>query len=352
MRRIQIVMLLLMSKAVYAQTYPENLIPENLYTINIDLGVSENGYDKWVKYLSGNIVIGTYMKNNPPGIGSPHGESGSFVYNSGTTTKYAGESFIGIDQGKLYGSNSYINLGNNVQTALSLQNAPQNITYFWLGAVSGNRVLGTYESNERISDTMIMPTQSRFKGIINSDNTISYTTLEQESGGRTELNDISGNIAYGSYTDYSNNTKKGLLYNLDNGERTYFEVPNAGSTELTRVSGNNLLGMYGVATGQTNPVGGSVYEYRTFIYDGTNINTIVMDNPQNPINPFAYIGVTDIDGDKILFNYTGTGGANHYIGSVPEPSALSLCAVGLSGWAMMRRRRSKFQSATNSQQNP
>jgi hypothetical protein len=340
MRRIQIVMLLLMSKAVYAQTYPENLIPENLYTINIGLGASENGYDKWVKYLSGNFVIGTYMKNNPPGIGSPHGESGSFVYNSGTTTKYAGESFIGIDQGKLYGSNSYINLGNNVQTALSLQNAPQNITYFWLGAVSGNRVLGTYESNERISDTMIMPTQSRFKGIINSDNTISYTTLEQESGGRTELNDISGNIAYGSYTDYSNNTKKGLLYNLDNGERTYFEVPNAGSTELTRASGNNLLGMYGVATGQTNPVGGSVYEYRTFIYDGTNINTIVMDNPQNPINPFAYIGVTDIDGDKILFNYTGTGGANHYIGSVPEPSALSLCAVGLSGWAMMRRRRS------------
>jgi len=48
MRRIQIVMLLLMSKAVYAQTYPENLIPENLYTINIDLGASENGYDKWV----------------------------------------------------------------------------------------------------------------------------------------------------------------------------------------------------------------------------------------------------------------------------------------------------------------
>jgi hypothetical protein len=186
-----------------------------------------------------------------------------------------------------------------------------------------------------------MPTQHRFKGIINSDNTISYTNLEEESGGRTEFNDISGNIAYGSYTDYSNNTKKGLLYNLDNGEKTYFEVPNAGSTELTRVSGNNLLGMYGVATGQTNPVGGAVYEYRTFLFDGTNINTIVMDKyPQDPINPFAYIGVTDIDGDKILFNYTGTSGANDYIGSVPEPSALSLLAIGLGGLALVRRRRS------------
>jgi hypothetical protein len=39
--------------------------------------------------------------------------------------------------------------------------------------------------------------------------------------------------------------------------------------------------------------------------------------------------------------YTTTGGASaSFVYSVPEPSALSLLALGIGGLAMMRRRRS------------
>ena len=51
--------------------------------------------------------------------------------------------------------------------------------------------------------------------------------------------------------------------------------------------------------------------------------------------------ISDIDGDNIVGYFSDSSGNYHsFLSTVPEPSALSLLAVGLGGLAVMGRRRS------------
>jgi hypothetical protein len=54
-----------------------------------------------------------------------------------------------------------------------------------------------------------------------------------------------------------------------------------------------------------------------------------------------HTGARGIDGNTIVGEYADQNNVYHgFILTVPEPSAVSLLAVGLGGLAMMRRRRS------------
>jgi hypothetical protein len=73
---------------------------------------------------------------------------------------------------------------------------------------------------------------------------------------------------------------------------------------------------------------------RSFLFDGTEWT--YLDAPSAK-STFAF----GVDGNTIVGSYNDTSDVSHgFILTVPEPSALSLCAVGLGGLVMMRRRRS------------
>jgi hypothetical protein len=73
---------------------------------------------------------------------------------------------------------------------------------------------------------------------------------------------------------------------------------------------------------------------RSFLFDGANWT--YLDAP-SANSTWAY----GVDGNTIVGSYNDTSDVSHgFILTVPEPSALSLLAIGLGGLAMMRRRRS------------
>jgi formylglycine-generating enzyme required for sulfatase activity len=111
-----------------------------------------------------------------------------------------------------------------------------------------------------------------------------------------------------------------------------YEQPNA--TGPADIANAGALSPYG-----TMAQGGNAYEWIETASDGIN-DTV----GENRLLLGGYWGGADVMMDAHWSNYQG-GPAAEYIfagfrvASVPEPSALSLLAVGLGGLAMMRRRR-------------
>ena len=136
---------------------------------------------------------------------------------------------------------------------------------------------------------------------------------------------ISGNTIVGTYHNESNYLNGGFIKNDNNWTR--LNVPGAVETLPRDVDGGGIVGHFRETT---NSFGST----RSFLFNEGSLT--YLDAPTAE-STYAW----GIDGETIVGSYNDSSGASHgFILTVPEPSALSLCAVGLGGLAMMRRRRS------------
>ena len=116
-------------------------------------------------------------------------------------------------------------------------------------------------------------------------------------------------------------------------------------------AGDTNMFIYDENTGSTSLLNLPTNSNASDIYDKfvvgfnyiLNLETNTYD--QMAIPGASKVEVLSINGDRGQLEVTGlyidsTGTQRGFIGTVPEPSALSLLAVGLGGLAMMRRRRS------------
>lgn len=292
------------------------------------------------KYFENNVIVGSYTKTpfGPPGGGNMP-ENGSFIYKNGSFTTLYNHQSIAVDQGRFFSFNNnnnqqiFTDLNTGNQTLLSLNNPSSGFSHFQISAVNSSRVVGQYYYNYEVNGMQMM-TSSMFKGEING-SSINYSLLNDSSLGSRNISDIYGNKAYGTIYENGGSVAKGYILDLDTGQETLLQVPNADATRIEKVSGDYILGMYGIYSGSPMP-GMMTYEWRTFVYDGTDFKTLAIPDNGNPANEFKYIGVEDLSGKSILYTDLG----KNYVATVPEPSALSLLAVGLGGLAVMRRRRS------------
>jgi len=104
------------------------------------------------------------------------------------------------------------------------------------------------------------------------------------------------------------------------------EMPGARSTEPQDIQGNLIVGVVYMDNTYTSSKG--------FLYDGTNWTLLEMPGATST-------RANGIDGNTIVGDYVDSnGGTNGFILTIPEPSAVSLLAIGLGGLAILRRRRS------------
>ena len=133
---------------------------------------------------------------------------------------------------------------------------------------------------------------------------------------------ISGNTIVGY--DWGSNGQNGYIktgsnYNL-------LQMPGAYSTEPQDIQGNLIVGFVMMDNNYSSRKG--------FLYDGSNWTLLEMPGS-------TATSANGIDGNTIVGEYVDSSGAtNGFILTIPEPSALSLLAVGLGGLAMIRSRRS------------
>lgn len=142
------------------------------------------------------------------------------------------------------------------------------------------------------------------------------TQIRSENGWSTQLTGVWNNDVVG----YSGN--KGFIWR--GGAFTDVFMPNSAWTQAHGISGEFVVGNY--STSSDGQVHG-------FLFDGSTYLTI--DAP-NAINTYLF----DIDGTQAVGSYTTADGARHglIVNGVPEPSALSLLAVGI-GVVLRQRRR-------------
>jgi len=328
-----------------AQNLPQVLMPSEIVGYDFNALISDPSYassSAMGKYYENNVIAGSYTKSPfwTPGAGfMPIPENGAFMYKDSAFTILPNYQSVGIDQGRFFaysssGQNVMFDINTGSQTLLTLNNPRAEFSSFQITAVNSTRVVGQYNYFYQTGSGMQMMASSLFKGEI-SGSSISYSLLNDSTLGSRSFSDIYGNKAYGTIYENGGPVAKGYILDLDTGQETLLQVPNADATRIEKVSGDYILGMYGINSGSPMP-GMMTYEWRTFVYDGTDFNTLAIPDAGNPANEYKYIGVEDLSGNSILYTDLG----KSYVASVPEPSAVSLLAVGLGGLAMMRRRRS------------
>jgi len=150
-----------------------------------------------------------------------------------------------------------------------------------------------------------------------------WTFFNSPFGTFSSAHGISGDKIVGSF---SNNDNGGGGYIKENDTWTLLNVSGATETTPRDVDGNMVVGDYRVGD-WTAPT-------RSFLFDGANWT--YLDAPSAK-STWAF----GIDGNTIVGSYYDTSDVSHgFILTIPEPSALSLLAVGLGGLAMIRRRSS------------
>ena len=153
-----------------------------------------------------------------------------------------------------------------------------------------------------------------------------WTFFNSPFGNGSSAEGISGSKIVGTYFDTFDTQVMSLSggYIKENDNWTLLNVSGARETKPRDVDGNNIIGQFRMGDWTT----------RSFLFDGANWT--YLDAPLAN-STFAY----GIDGNTIVGSYNDTSDVSHgFILTVPEPSALSLLAIGLGGLAMMRRRRS------------
>ena len=153
----------------------------------------------------------------------------------------------------------------------------------------------------------------------------SWTFFNSPFGNGSSAEGISGSKIVGTYFDTEGMRLSGG-YIKENDNWTLLNVSGARETIPRDVDGNSIIGQFRVGDWNDGT--------RSFLFDG--IDWTYLDAPLAK-STFAY----GIDGNTIVGSYDDTSDVSHgFILTVPEPSALSLLAIGLGGLAMMRRRRS------------
>jgi len=140
--------------------------------------------------------------------------------------------------------------------------------------------------------------------------------------------------ADGSWSNFTNGTNSAptaVAGGTAASTAVYGQSASTGPADITNAGGLSAYGTMGQ--------GGNVWEWNETAYDGTN-NT-AGENRELRGGSWNFDSV-NLDASNRLdippsFEYNFNG---FRVASVPEPSAFSLLAVGLSGLAMMRRRRS------------
>jgi hypothetical protein len=150
-----------------------------------------------------------------------------------------------------------------------------------------------------------------------------WTFFNSPFGTFSSAHGISGDKIVGSFSSDDNG---GGGYIKENDTWTLLNVSGATETIPRDIDGNMVVGDY--------RVGDWSAPTRSFLFDGA-IWTY-LDAPSAK-STFAF----GVDGNTIVGSYNDTSDVSHgFILTVPEPSAVSLLAVGLGGLAMLRRRRS------------
>ena len=149
-----------------------------------------------------------------------------------------------------------------------------------------------------------------------------WTFFNSPFGTSSSAHGISGDKIVGSFSNSGVNGGGGYIKQNDNW--TLLEVAGATETAPRDVDGNMIIGQYRMGDWTT----------RSFLFDGANWT--YLDAP-SANSTWAF----GIDGNTIVGSYNDTSDVSHgFILTVPEPSALSLLAIGLGGLVMIRRRRS------------
>ena len=149
-----------------------------------------------------------------------------------------------------------------------------------------------------------------------------WTFFNSPFGTASSAEGISGGKIVGRYYNIGVNGSGGYIKENDNW--TLLNVAGATETIPRDVDGNMIIGQYRMGDWTT----------RSFLFDGANWT--YLDAP-SANSTWAY----GVDGNTIVGSYNDASDISHgFILTVPEPSALSLLAVGLGGLALVRRRRS------------
>ena len=155
-----------------------------------------------------------------------------------------------------------------------------------------------------------------------------WTFFNSPFGNGSSAEGISGSKIVGTYFDTFDTQVMSLSggYIKENDNWTLLNVLGARETKPRDVDGNNIIGQFRMGDWNDGT--------RSFLFDG--IDWTYLDAPTAE-STYAW----GIDGETIVGSYNDSSGASHgFILTVPEPSAVSLLAVGLGGLAMVRRRRS------------
>jgi len=116
----------------------------------------------------------------------------------------------------------------------------------------------------------------------------------------------------------------------DENTAVYGQSISTGPADITSAGGLSAYGTMGQ--------GGNVWEWNETAYDGTNDTA----GESRELRGGSWILLSDVLGASNRFNDDPSVVLNSVgfrVASVPEPSAISLLAVGLGGLAMMRRRK-------------
>ena len=267
----------------------------------------------WVDGIDGNVIVGSY---------SEEGTIKGFTYNRQTEQwnylqapnyewtlplAISGNTIVGtVGQNTSYIRNGFIFKNT---TAWSFLSSPDHGEELEALGIDGNNIVGETAGG---------------LGFIYNDGNDTWSYFNTPDGKSASFDGISGSTIVGTYFNVSDpqSIRRGFV---KNGESwTLLDVENAVETLPRDVDGNHVIGQFRESlSGPT----------RSFFYDGSSL--IYLDAP-GADSTYAW----GVDGNTIVGSYNdSTGVSQGFILTVPEPSALSLLAVGLG--VLFRRSRKR-----------
>jgi len=268
---------------------------------------------------------GTYLY----GGGSFSAGSVNYLYNVGkyeisrdAILKASSEGGLGISMADL-SFTSGGNRPNRPATGITWSDAAKFVN--WLNTSTGSQI--AYKFNELGTFQLWNPSDAGYQSTNPFRNSLARYFLPSR--------DEWYKAAYGSpdgtwfkYPTGSNDVPADVSQGVSPGTAVYYRAPSIGPADITNAGGLSAFG--------TMAQGGNATEWIESAFDGVND---VADEKREYLggewHNTAYVLGSDGRNDTSPTGYIG-----FRIASVPEPSALSLLAVGLGGLAMMRRRRS------------
>jgi hypothetical protein len=321
----------------YSGPLPSSVNPGSTYTSNL------------VPIFNGNAITGTstfYGPNTPyynSSIGAGNVLAVGSYKETSTSTYQNGMMYLG----PITGSTSSTNWTSiKVTESVAGQAVGDTIPH----STMGNLVVGNYNT----------AVPSSGQGFIYNISAKTYTKLSfgdvtsafgiwQNGGSNSSLYTIVGGYTkVGPDTQIGAKGQVGYIVNYDASADPLTTDPFSSFTELSLNNDRSIfthvegIAAYenGFSLATMSVQGGllsAAYAFVPVTTDG--FGTASWDVINNNLSGTSTTGDTVID-TSVMGLYTTTGGASASFVTVPEPSALSLLAVGIGGLAMMRRRRS------------